>query len=266
MSGMFNSTPNFNKNLNSWDVSQVTDMSAMFSSAASFNQNLSGWDVGLVENMSDMFKSATAFNQDISTWDVSQVDDMRFMFSNASVFNQNIGGWDVSSVETMEGMFSQTASFDQDLSTWNVSNVTDMTEMFYETGLSVSNYDALLMGWYNNGSLQSNVVFDAGNSKFCAGYFDRLGMIQDYNWTILDSGIDQPVLMSNQCYINVGTALNEDPGPGTMIHVIGNAIDSTFTNLHEIHIKIYPQATLTAQSFENYGTFTVSGILDVLGM
>jgi surface protein len=266
MSDMFYAALAFNQDISAWDVSQVTSMHSMFERAGTFNQPIGSWNVSNVTDMSSLFKSANQFNQDISTWDVSQVTDMTFMFSNTIGFNQSIGGWDVSSVETMEGMFGQTASFDQDLSTWNVSNVTDMTEMFYETGLSVSNYDALLMGWYNNGSLQSNVVFDAGNSKFCAGYFDRLGMIQDYNWTILDSGIDQPVLMSNQCYINVGTALNEDPGPGTMIHVIGNAIDSTFTNLHEIHIKIYPQATLTAQSFENYGTFTVSGILDVLGM
>jgi hypothetical protein len=141
-----------------------------------------------------------------------------------------------------------------------------MTAMFQGAGLSVSNYDALLMGWYNNGPLQSNVVFDAGNSKYCAGYLDRLGMIQDYNWTILDSGIEKPVFMLNQCYINVGTALNEDPATGTTIYVVGHAIDTTFINLPEIHIKIDPDATLSTEGIENYGIITVSGILELLGM
>jgi uncharacterized repeat protein (TIGR02543 family) len=52
--------------MNSWDVSNVTDMYHMFAYADSFNQNISGWNVSKVTNMEGMFCGALDFNQDIS--------------------------------------------------------------------------------------------------------------------------------------------------------------------------------------------------------
>ena len=89
---------NFNQDISSWDVSNVTRMGEMFSGATSFNQDLSNWDVSNVTDMRSMFLGATAFNGDISAWDVSQVTDMSYIFFNALSFNQDIGGWDVSNV------------------------------------------------------------------------------------------------------------------------------------------------------------------------
>jgi hypothetical protein len=72
--------------------------------------------------------------------------------------------------------------------------------------------------------------------------------------------------MLNQCYTNVGAALDEVPAAGTMIHVLGNAIDNTLINLPEIHIKIHPDATLSTQEIENHGIITVWGYLEILGL
>ena len=41
--------------INTWDVSNVTDMSEMFAGCSSFNQPLGSWDVSNVTDMSKMF-------------------------------------------------------------------------------------------------------------------------------------------------------------------------------------------------------------------
>ncbi|MCP3926440.1 MAG: BspA family leucine-rich repeat surface protein [Desulfobacterales bacterium] len=126
MSGMFSSS-SFNQDISGWDVSNVTDMSEMFS-YSDFNQNINGWNVIKVTNMSQMFASSE-FNMDISDWIVSSVTDMSGMFSGSD-FNQNINGWDVSKVTDMSEMFYGNRSFNQNLNGWIVSSVTNMSKIF----------------------------------------------------------------------------------------------------------------------------------------
>ena len=62
-------------------TSDVTDMSYIFDGATSFNQNLNSWDVSSVTNMSYMFYTDTgvpnfctsSFNQNLSGWCVSLI-------------------------------------------------------------------------------------------------------------------------------------------------------------------------------------------------
>ena len=70
--------------INTWNVSNVTDMSQLFSGANAFNQPLNNWDVGNVTNMDSMFACAASFNQPLNNWNVSNVTDMRGMFLSAS--------------------------------------------------------------------------------------------------------------------------------------------------------------------------------------
>ena len=55
MESMFVNCENFNQPLNSWDVSNVTNMEAMFANCKNFNQDLSSWDVSNVRYMNAMF-------------------------------------------------------------------------------------------------------------------------------------------------------------------------------------------------------------------
>ena len=130
MSNLFSVLENFNGNISSWDVSDVTTMNYMFYNAPNFNQDISSWDVSNVTSMHHMFSGAFNFNQDLSTWDVSDVTTMNAMFSSAHNFNGDISNWDVSSVIDMLNMFRDTHSFNIDLSLWNVLNVTDMAHLF----------------------------------------------------------------------------------------------------------------------------------------
>ena len=65
-----------------------------------------------------------------------------------------------------------------------------MEGMFSNVTLSTNNYDELLIGW-SGLSLQSQVNFDAGSSKYSdsvQGYRDVF--TNSFGWSISDGGID----------------------------------------------------------------------------
>ncbi|MCG8699982.1 MAG: T9SS type A sorting domain-containing protein, partial [Bacteroidales bacterium] len=66
--------------------------------------------------------------------------------------------------------------------------------MFYNSGLSVDNYDNLLIGWAEQ-SLESGLIFNAENSQYCQGGAARDSLISKFNWIITDGGLeaDAPV-------------------------------------------------------------------------
>jgi len=127
----------FNQDISSWDVSNVTTMENMFAEADLFNQDISIWDVSNVISLCGMFANATSFNQPIGNWDVSNNECLAAMFQGATSFNQPIGNWDVSNtiandvnLYPMQQIFQGATSFNQDLSNWDVSHVENMTSMF----------------------------------------------------------------------------------------------------------------------------------------
>ena len=137
MNGMFYGCSAFNQPLEKWNVSQVTDMSWMFCDCSSFNQPLEKWDVSKVTNMHVMFYDSHAFNQPLEKWNVSKVTDMSGMFWGCSAFNQPLEKWNVSQVTGMDLMFCGCRAFNQPLEKWTVSQVTDMLGML--SGCSVFN-------------------------------------------------------------------------------------------------------------------------------
>ena len=76
--------------INTWDVSQITDMSNLFDEKQGFNSDISSWDVSSVINMSNMFRQASDFEGDLSSWDVSNVINMAGMFNEATNFNLSL--------------------------------------------------------------------------------------------------------------------------------------------------------------------------------
>ena len=126
--------------INTWNVSQVTDMIGLFSNRFTFNDDIGNWNVGNVTNMEDMFSFASRFNQPLERWNVGNVTNMGSMFNGASAFNQPLEQWNVGNVTNMRSMFFSAHAFNQPLEQWNVGNVTDMGGMFWDASAFIERY------------------------------------------------------------------------------------------------------------------------------
>lgn len=89
------------------DTSKITDMSALFmESKRSDFSGIESWDVSNVKDMSSMFQDAENFNKNIGSWNVSNVENMNIMFYHASNFNQDISSWHISHYLNTLNMFN----------------------------------------------------------------------------------------------------------------------------------------------------------------
>ena len=188
MDSMFRNADAFNQDISGWDISSVTSTRLMFADTENFNQNLGNWDTSSVTDMNGMFMSNLAFNQDISNWDTSSVTDMNSMFMGNSSYNVDISNWDTSNVNNMSYMLNSANNFDQDLSGLEIQNVSDMWSMLDGSGLSMSNYDATLNGWYQQaitGGVQYGVNLGAEGLTYSANAAAaRNALINDFGWSI----------------------------------------------------------------------------------
>ncbi|UOY08375.1 BspA family leucine-rich repeat surface protein [Muricauda sp. SCSIO 64092] len=175
MEWMFSGTRAFNQDVGSWNTSKVTNMRSMFRNATAFNQDIGSWDTSNVTDMWYMFNGATAFDQAIGSWNTSQVTDMARMFREATAFNGDIGSWDTAKVTDMDYVFYGASAFDQNLGGWDLGLVTDGTDMLNNSGLSVANWDATLVGW-NNKDLTNTPTIGASGLVYCTAGAQRAAL------------------------------------------------------------------------------------------
>ena len=193
LSSLFYEVSSFNQAIGVWDVSKVERMTSMFLRASSFNQDLSNWDMSNVESISSMFFGASSFNQDISGWDVSKVTELSYMFQGASSFNQDLSSWQPATGFNAIGMFRNATSFNQNLGAWDMSGANNITNLFDNSGLSTDNYDATLIGWSKQ-TLPSDKDLGTSGIYYCLSDVERQKIIDDFNWTIDDEGVDASCL------------------------------------------------------------------------
>ena len=79
------------------DTSLMTDMSYMFVKVSRKDfSGIESWDVSNVVNMSTMFFGQKDFYADLSSWDVSKVECVESMFYGCKKFNKQIPkGWNL---------------------------------------------------------------------------------------------------------------------------------------------------------------------------
>lgn len=110
------------RNIENWQVEQVTDMSYMFYNCSSFCANLQNWNVSNVTNMNCMFFGCSSLTDaSFSSWSTSKVTTMERMFQYCkSLKGTGIDQWDISSVQDMSNMFHGCTSLlaDLDFSLW----------------------------------------------------------------------------------------------------------------------------------------------------
>ena len=157
---------NFNKvkqiiGLETWDVSNVTDMSSIFKNCSSLTElNISNWNVSNVTDMHFMFDHCESLTElNISNWDVSNVTNMTGIFNGCISFTElNISNWNVSNATNMAYMFGYCKSLTElNISNWDVSKVTNMNSMFTDcSSLKELNIDT----WDVNASLIRNMFYE----------------------------------------------------------------------------------------------------------
>lgn len=182
---------NFNTDIDEWDVSSVISIAVMFEGCTLFNKPLNSWDTSSVANFGSAFKNCPAFNQPLNSWDTSAGVNFSNMFRGATIFNQPIGTWVMGSATTILGMLGSAPAFDQDISGWDVRNVTSAEQFLSLSGLSTTNYDALLVLWDLNTPVASSLTIDFGTSKYTSGGVpeaSRTNLISTHGWTITDGG------------------------------------------------------------------------------
>ncbi len=96
-------------------------------------------------------------------WDVSNISDFTRAFEGATVFDTNLGGWDINNANSISGIFNN-------------------------SGLSSTNYDAILEGWANNPNTPNDLQLGAAGVQYCAAEADRTFLDIDKNWGISDGG------------------------------------------------------------------------------
>ena len=89
MAELFKGKTNFNGDISTWDVSNVTTMEGMFEGAEKFNKDVSKWDTNKVVNMDKMFKNATEFKQDLSKWCVTNLTTAPTDFTEGSACEED---------------------------------------------------------------------------------------------------------------------------------------------------------------------------------
>lgn len=130
MYNMFNNCSSLTtiNNINSWNTSEIDDMSEMFSGCTNFNQALS-FDTSAVTNMDNMFFNAITFNSPL-TFNTESVITMKGMFTSCESFDQALS-FNTSVVENMSYMFIGTYVFNSPLTFTSTTSVTNMTSMFF---------------------------------------------------------------------------------------------------------------------------------------
>ncbi len=247
MTRMFYKTNAFNQPLGNWDVSNVTSMGMVFSQS-SFNQPIGNWDVSNVTNMGSMFlctlnSNISVFNQDISNWDVSSVTFMGQMFWGAESFNQPIGNWDVSNVTNMANIFVGATSFNQPIGSWDVSNVTNMKRMFNAS----SSFNQDISSWDVSNVTDMSMMFGGAESfNQPIGNWDVSNVTDMYAMFYNASAFNQDISAWNVSSVNGMSSMfysalsfNQDIGTWDVSNILSCSSFSTNT----------PQWTLPKPNF-----------------
>ena len=221
--------------------------------AANFNQDISSWDVSNVTNMSGMFGKAEVFNQPIGNWDVSNVMDMSAMFLNAKTFNQPIDKWDTSNVTSIKRMFESAVDFNQPLENLNLKKVKLTDKLFKNANLDmISKYGENGENLISNIKEESkeNIEFNLKNNIMKLN-IETISMLVTFANTIFSEHPNTSFLIE-KC----------DNSSSDFINVSNNSIKGEFEIPSELknHIEVLKYDIDTSEAFSNGNNYLTMDI------
>ena len=132
------------KNLNTFNTSNVVNMSGMFYQTLMQELDLSSFNTSNVTSTSKMFYESHAVTLDLTSFNTSEVVDMSHMFDNSQATILDLSNFDTSNVTNMEGMFVGSNLHEIDLYNFSTSKVINMAMMFFScesTIINLSSFD-----------------------------------------------------------------------------------------------------------------------------
>ena len=164
------------------------DLSGAFANCRNL-QSVAGGNTVAVTNMSGLFSGAVQVKPDVSSWEVGQVRDLSGIFAGAVNAEPDVAGWDTSQVTDMSRAFAGASVAQPQVQGWNYARVRDMAGMFMGVTLATDTYSRML-SQLDKTSQQTNVHFDAGNSKYRSSVArERYRLIAEHGWQIFDGGL-----------------------------------------------------------------------------
>ena len=171
-----------------WNVNTVKNQSLLnlFARSTYNNSVINNLNVSKITQLNSFFINNEVFDQPLNKWNTSNIGDIQYMFFGAISFNQDISMWNVSNVLNMSYSFYNAISFNQNISLWDVSNVVIMQGMLDNSGISLENYDKILLYWSILPKLNNNVIFGVKGLKYSLnGKKGRDILVDKYNWNII---------------------------------------------------------------------------------
>ena len=224
MSSMFSRCSSLNTpaNMNTWNTSNVNNMSFMFEGASNFNQPIGNWNTSNVTDINSMFRNAYSFNQPIGNWNTSNVTNMSKMFAYIYNFNQPIGNWNTSNVTSMSSMFRGAYLFNQPIGNWNLTSLINNQNMLDSCGMDCSNYSTTLIGWANNTNTPNGLILGATGIKYGTNAdSSRNYLINTKGWTIIwDAMSNTTCYPTNTSSTNTNNQITISPNPTNSIFKI----------------------------------------------
>lgn len=228
-------------NLDSWDVSKVTQMCNAFQNCESLAsvgpKGLKSWQTGKVTQLSSLFDGCKSLTHlDIGSWDTSSCESFGYTFCNCvSLTSIDVSGWNTSKTRSLMRTFQGCSSVERlDLSGWSsTQELTTMSEM-------VANCTSLKVLDLGN--------LDTSNAKWIESLFDNCRSLQQVTlgpkFTFTGNGYTSCVLPTpDPAYIPGAIGKWQAVGSGTVSVPAGTIYDPADVPSNKAETYVMPMVT-----------------------
>ena len=173
--GILSSVGSFNQRVNSWDMSEVQDISFVFTNCINFNRSVN-WIAPKLLYLTGAFNQCSKFNKDV-TIRVCKPLSLSGTFKNASTFNSKID-IDTSECDNFSDMLAGAKKFNQPLTNFNFGKAVFLNNFLlgaasFNQTVEFGNMPNLVEAYYlfAESAFNKPIKFNAPNLRDASGWF-----------------------------------------------------------------------------------------------